>query len=92
MKGSATPAPWEVKEFGSSSCKGVGGIEAMLEVDSVFNSVLPMVEVDCVSKSVFPAVAEAAEAPSSSEVEQVDSRSRLEVDPVSRGASPASLI
>ncbi len=96
-KRSDTRSPLEVDEFGSSSGKGVGEIEAVLEVDSVSNSVLPMVEVDCVSSSVSPAEAEAAEAPSPSHVvtsgvEQVESRSRLEVEPISRGASPASLI
>ena len=76
-------------EFGSSSGKGVGEIEAVLEVDSVSNSVLPMVEVDCVSKFVLPAISEAAEAPSRSHVEQVESRSRLSI---CRGASSTSLI
>ena len=68
-KRSDTRSPWEVDEFGSSSGKGVGEIEAVLEVDSVSNSVLPMVGVDCVSNSVSPAEAEGAEAPSRSDVE-----------------------
>ena len=96
-KRSATRSPLEVDEFCSSSGKGVGEIEAVLEVDSVSNSVLHIVEVDCVSSSISPAEAEAAEAPSPSHVvtsgvEQVKSRSRLEVDPVCRCASPTSLI
>ena len=77
-KRSDTRSPWEVDEFGSSSGKGVGEIEAVLEVDSVSNSVLPIVEVDCVSSSLSPAEAEAAEAPSpsheaTSDVEPIES-------------------
>ena len=90
-KGSDTRSPLEVDELDSSSGKGVGEIEAVLEVDSVFNSVLPMVGVECVSSSVSPAEAEAAEAPSRLDVEQVDSTSRSEVDPISGDASPPEL-
>ncbi len=68
----------------------------MVEIDAVF-------EVEAGSRSVSSAEAEATEAPSPplvdvstfitrSDVEQVDSPSRLEVEPISRGASPASLI
>ena len=79
MKRSETTSPMEVEEFGSSSRKGVG-----------------LIEVDRVSHSVSYAEAEAAEAPSPSHVatsdfEPVDSPSRSEVDPLCRGASPASL-
>ena len=96
-KRSGTRSPLEVDELGSSSSKGLVEIEAVLEVDSVTNSVLPMVEVECVSSSVSHAEAEAAEAPSPSHVatsdfELVNSPSRSEVDPVCRGASPTSLI
>ena len=82
-KRSATRSPLEVEEVGSSSGKAVGEIE-----------------VDPVSHSVSQAEAEAAEASSPPpvftfgvrwEVEQVDSRSRLEVDPVFRGACPPAL-
>ena len=69
---------------GSSSGKGVGEIEAVVEVEPV-------------SRSVSHAEEEAAEAPSPSDVaasdfEPVDSPSRSVVDPLCRGASPASLI
>ena len=96
MKRSGTRSPWEVDEFGSSSGKGVGKSEAVVEVDSVSNSILPMVEVDCVSSSVSPALAEAAEAPSpmhvaTSDVEPVVSPSRSEVETiVVRNKSPTS--
>ena len=91
-KRSDTRSPLEVDEFGSSSGKGVGEIEAVFELDSFSNSVLPMVGVDGVFNSFSPAEAEAAEAPSRSDFEQVDSTSRSEVELISRGASPASLI
>ena len=81
-----------MEELGSSSDNGVGGIEAVHDVNSVSNSVFPKVEFDSVFKSVLPAVAEAAEVPFRSDVEQVESRSRLEVDPICHGASPTSLI
>ena len=84
IKRSFTPAPWEVEEFASSSGKGVVKSEAVVEVQPV-------------SRSISHAEAEAAEAPSLSHVatsdfEPVDSPSRSELDLVSRGASPASLI
>jgi len=47
--------------------------------------------VDCVSSSISPAEAEAAEAPSRSDVEQLDSKSRSEVDPISPDASSPEL-
>ncbi len=56
------------------------------------NSVSLMVEVDYVSDSVSPAEAQAAEAPSRSDVEQVDSKSRSEVDPVSHSGSHAKAV
>ena len=79
-KRSDTRSPWEVEEVGSSSGKGVGEIE-----------------VDSVSGSVSHAEAEGAAAPSPSHVvtsgvEQVDSPSLLEVEPISRDTSPVSLI
>ena len=90
MKRRATRSPWKVEEFASTSGSGI------VEIDAVF-------EVEPGSRSVSSAEAEATEAPSPplvdvstfitrSDVEQVDSRSRLEVEPISRGASPASLI
>ena len=88
---SITRSPLEVEEVGSSSSKGLVEIEAVFEVNSISNSVLPMVEVDCVSGSISQAEAEAAEAPSRSDVEQVDSRSRLEVEPISRSTCPPAL-
>ncbi len=91
MTRSATRSPLEVEEFGSSSCRGLVEIEAVFEVDSVSNFVSLMVEVDSVSNSVSPAEAQAAEAPSRSDFDQVDSRSRLEVEPITRGAFPPEL-
>ena len=83
-KRSDTRSPWEVEEVSSSSGKGVGEREAVVEVNPV-------------SGFVSHEKAEAAEAASpshvaTSDVEPVDSPSRSEVDPVCRGASPASLI
>jgi len=77
MKRSVARSPSEVEEFGSSSGKGIGEIEA-----------------DRGSQSVSHA--QAADAPSPSHVATsnfgpVDSPSGSEVDPVCRGASPASL-
>jgi len=97
MKRSATRSPWEVDEFASSSSKGLVEIEAVFEVDSVSNSVSLKGGVDSVSNSVSHAKAEAVEAPSPSHVATsefglVGSPSRSEVDKISRGASPASLI
>ena len=92
MTRSATRSPWEVDEFASCSSNGLVEIEAVFELDSVSNSGSLMVEVDSVSNSVSPALAEAAEAATRSDVEQVESRSSLEVEPISRGALPASLI
>ena len=92
MKRSATRSPWEVEEFASSSGNGVGEIEA----DSGSHSVSLKGEVDSVSNFVSHAKAEAADAPSPSHMATsnfgpVDSPSGSEVDPVCRGASPASL-
>ena len=72
-------------------------VSLMVEVDSASNSVSLMVELDSVTSSVSTVEAQAAKAPSpshvvNSDVEEVESRSRLEVKPISRGASPASLI
>ncbi len=69
--------------FGSSSGKG------LVEIESV-------VEVAPVSPSVSHAEAEAAAGPSSSHlttshVEEIDSPSRLEVESISRSASPPEL-
>ena len=82
IKRSATPAPWKVEEFASSSGKGVVKSEAVVEVEPV-------------SRSISHAAASEAPSPShvaTSEFEPVDLRSRLELDPISSGASPASLI
>ena len=77
MKRNATRAPWEVEEFDSTSGSG------MVEIDVV-------VELDPVSVSVSPA--EAVEAPSppsvfASDVEQVNSGSRSEVEEVGASSS-----
>ena len=92
MKRSATRSPWEVEEFASSSGNGVGEIEA----DRGSHSVSLKGEVDSVSNSVSHAKAEAVEAPSSphvstSEFGPVGSPSRSGMDPLFRGASPASM-
>ncbi len=75
MKRSATPAPWEVEEFDSTSGTGLVETDAVGEVNPVF-------------RSTSPAEPEEAPTPSPSHVstsdfEQVESPSRLEVEPVS---------
>ncbi len=83
MKRSGTPAPWKVGEFGCTSGSVLVKSEAVVEVEPV-------------SRSVSHAEEEAAEAPSPSDVatsdfEPVQSPSRSVVEPLCRGASPASL-
>jgi len=87
-KRNATRSPWEVEEFASSSGKGVGEIEDVVEVDRVSHSVSHAEAADAPS----PALGDVSTFGALSDVEQVDSRYDLELDPISRGASPASLI
>ncbi len=90
-KRSDSRSPLEVEEVGSSSNKGLVEIESVVEVDSVSNAVSLMIEVDSVSSSISQLEAQAAEAPSRLDFEQFDSRSRLEVKSISRGASLSEL-
>ena len=73
MKRSATPAPWEVEKFGSSSGKGVG------EVNSVSRSVSPA-EGEAAATPSPPPVA-------SSDVELFGSPSRSDVEEVAASSS-----
>ena len=76
-KRSATCGNVEVQEFGSSSGKGVGEIESVVEVDPVSHS----------EAAEAPSPSHVA----TSDVEPVDSPSRSEVDPVCLEASPPTL-
>ncbi len=73
----------------SNTGKGVGQIEAVFEVDTVSHAVAEATE------ATSPPLGDVSTFDARSDVEQVDSRSRLEldeVDPISRDASAASLI
>ena len=78
---SATHSPWELEEVGSSSGKGVGEIEAVVEVNPVSRSVAHAEAAAAPSPShVTTSDFELVDSPSRSYVDQVDSRSRLEVE------------
>ena len=78
-----------MEEFGSSSGKGVGEIEVERVSHSVSHAEATAAPSPShVANSEFGPVG----SPSRSEVEQVNSLSGLEVETLSRDASPASLI